>query len=88
MKKHLEELNSYVTENRLKNVISKIGKITDKDFGVLSKAFFEDIKEEFIKEHGGQALSILNIKEIKKVFTRNYQTLLRNNFLNIIDGNF
>ena len=43
---------SYVTENRLNNVISKIGNISvPKDFGRLIGLFSKDILEDFLKEY-------------------------------------
>ena len=45
-------VESYVTENRLNNVISKIGNISvPKDFGRLIGLFSKDILEDFLKEH-------------------------------------
>ena len=45
-------VESYVTENRLNNVISKVGNIfVPKDFGRLIGLFSKDILEDFLKEH-------------------------------------
>jgi len=50
----LPELEAYVTENRLNNVISHIGEVTlPKDFGKIMGMFSKDILEDFMKEHGG-----------------------------------
>jgi Rnl2 family RNA ligase len=44
----------YVTENRLNNVISKIGTVSmPKDTGKLIGLFSKDILEDFLKEHAG-----------------------------------
>lgn len=55
LKALLPELESYVTENRLNNVISHIGEVTlPKDFGKIMGMFSKDILEDFLKEHGGE----------------------------------
>lgn len=54
LKALLPELEAYVTENRLNNVISHIGEVTlPKDFGKIMGMFSKDILEDFLKEHGG-----------------------------------
>lgn len=48
----LETIEGYVTENRLNNVISKIGQISiPKDTGKLIGLFSKDVLEDFLKEH-------------------------------------
>ena len=42
-----EEIAKYITENRLNNVVSKIGTITQKDFGKLLGLYSKDVLEEF-----------------------------------------
>lgn len=55
LKKLLPELETYVTENRLNNVISHIGEVMlPKDFGKIMGMFSKDILEDFLKEHGGE----------------------------------
>jgi RNA ligase, rnl2 family len=54
LKALLPELETYVTENRLNNVISHIGEVTlPKDFGKIMGMFSKDILEDFLKENGG-----------------------------------
>lgn len=48
----LNELLTYNTEQRVSNVVSKIGAITNKDFGKILGLTVQDILEEFIKETG------------------------------------
>jgi len=51
----LEVTEEYVTENRLNNVISKIGEISvPKDTGKLIGLFSKDILDDFLKEHSGK----------------------------------
>lgn len=55
LKALLPELEAYVTENRLNNVISHIGEVSlPKDFGKIMGMFSKDILEDFLKEHGGE----------------------------------
>jgi Rnl2 family RNA ligase len=83
-------LSEYITENRLRNVISKIGSITEKDFGKLNGLFNKDILEDFLKDHEEKFNSLA--KDSQKVLTKKMSVytaeMIRNNFLNIIDGNF
>lgn len=54
LKSLLPEMEAYVTENRLNNVISHIGEVSfPKDFGKVMGVFAKDILEDFLKEHGG-----------------------------------
>jgi len=83
-------LESYATANRLRNVISKIGEIKKTDFGKLMAAFSQDVLADFFKDHE-HAFKCLEKKE-QKHLTRQLNgacsKLIRNDFLNIIDGTF
>lgn len=88
--KLFDELNSYINENRLRNVISKIGQITDKDFGRILGLLNKDALEDFNKDFG-QDFNKLEDKEqkiIKKKIGSVSSDLIRRNFINIIDGIF
>ncbi len=51
----LPEVEAYMTENRLNNVVSHIGEVSlPKDFGKIMGLFAKDILEDFLKEHGGE----------------------------------
>lgn len=83
---HVEPL---ITENRLRSVVSKIGKVEAKDFGKILGLFNKDILEDFDKDSD----LLLNInKEDKKRVTKllNGKTteLIRKNLMNIVDGEF
>ncbi len=87
----IHEIGGYVTDNRLRNVISKIGNISDKMFGVLIKNLNKDIMEEFMKS---DEIAIYNNLDkaskniVNKELNRLCTTLIRTNFLNIVDGVF
>ena len=49
------EVEVYVTEQRLANVVSHIGEVhVPKDFGKIMGLFSKDVLEDFLKEYGGE----------------------------------
>lgn len=63
----LQELaKTYATENRLSNVLSKIGEVTTKDFGKVLGMFNKDILEDFQKDYH-ELLATLEKKEQKSI---------------------
>ena len=86
---YYNKISSFITENRLRNVLSHMGPITSKDFGKIASAFNKDIMEDFLKDNKDfNKLEKNQTKRISKEITRITTTLIRDNFLNIIDGNF
>ncbi len=71
-----EEITKYITENRLNNVVSKIGTITQKDFGKLLGLYSKDVLEEFQKAHKNE------YDRLEK-----FETKFINKFLNTQAGN-
>jgi Rnl2 family RNA ligase len=61
-----EAIITYVTENRLNNVISKIGEVTKKDYGRVLGMFNKDIVDDFTKDYH-QLLEELDKKEVKSI---------------------
>lgn len=61
-----EAILDYVTENRLNNVLSKIGEVTEKDIGKVLGLFSKDVVEDFLKDHKTQT-DTLEKKELKLV---------------------
>jgi len=89
LKKVYEESFNYVNENRLRNVISKIGQVTQKDFGLLQKEMNLDVLEEMEKDDIGlSGLDDADRKKFNKLIGRNCAMLIRGSFMNILDGNF
>ena len=86
----LEELKLYITENRLKNVISKIGTITDKHFGILIKDMSNDIIGDYEKDHeeGFANLDSNEEKLVIKEMKKHLAEFIRSRFCDIIDGEF
>lgn len=48
--KILDQVSEYITENRVRNVLSKMGVLTEKQFGSLLGQTMKDVIEEFEKE--------------------------------------
>lgn len=58
-KELLSEIDCYITENRLDNVISHIGELSlPKDFGKIMGLFSKDILDDFLKEHSGEYIAL------------------------------
>ena len=67
-------VEQYVTENRLNNVVSKIGQISvPKDTGKLIGLFSKDILDDFLKEHSGRYAAIE--KSEQKILNRHINSL-------------
>lgn len=88
-KEELQKLFSYVTENRLKDVVSHVGEVTHKDFGKLMKEFNQDILADYTKDSGDFSnLEKEEQKIITKSLNKETSSFIRERFLNIIDGRF
>lgn len=86
----LGEALLHVTENRLRNVLSKFGEVGQKDFGKVMGHMNADVFEDFLKDNKEEFIG-LDPKErkfITKKVGQDNANLLRTNFLNIIDGLF
>jgi len=86
----LSVISNHITENRLRNVVSKVGAITDKDFGKILGMFQKDVMEDFLKDWKDQFLTLEAIerKQIQKELSTECGNLIRCNFLNMIDNRF
>lgn len=61
-----EAILTYATDNRLNNVLSKLGEVTHKDFGKVMGLFNKDIVDDFFKDYE-EVLSELEQKERKMI---------------------
>lgn len=61
-----EAILAYVTENRLNNVLSKIGQVGPGDFGKVLGMFNKDVVDDFLKDHH-LTTDTLEKKELKLV---------------------
>jgi Rnl2 family RNA ligase len=85
-----KHINEFITENRLRNVISHIGTVTQKDFGLLMKEMSIDVMKDYNKEYEGEmdSLESNETKRISKWFNKEVSKIIRDNFSNIVDGTF
>jgi Rnl2 family RNA ligase len=80
--------NDLTNDNRLRNVLSKIGEVNDKMFGKVLGMLCQDIMEDLHKE----AEDVFNgwekdrVKLVNKAISKNTQVFLRERFLDVIDG--
>lgn len=90
VQKAVDNARMYVNENRLRNVLSKVGEVGSKDFGKLMGLFTQDILEDYLKEQedGFQDFAKSERKTVTKMVGQNAAELLRKNFVNILDGEF
>lgn len=91
--KHVEEMAenilAYITENRLRNVISHVGTITPKQFGMLLGAFCKDIFDDFSKDFVRfDEIETKERKAVMRIVNKEAGNLIRENIQNIFDGNF
>jgi Rnl2 family RNA ligase len=78
----LSVVEQYVTENRLNNVVSKIGHVSvPKDTGKLIGLFSKDILDDFLKEHSGEYAAIE--KSEQKILNRHINTLATSMIKNV-----
>lgn len=77
-------------ENRLRNVVSKVGKVSQKGFGKLMGELIVDILEDLKKEQEDVFCGLEDKREkvVKKAIGRNAAELLKVHFMNIIDETF
>ena len=86
----LEQALTYLNDNRLRNVLSKLGAIEPGDFGKIMGNLTHDLMEDFSKDHGDilEALDQDSRKQLGKQLGMNAALLVRKNFANILDNNF
>jgi len=78
-----EDFVCYLNKNRLNNVLSKVGKVSQKDFGKIQGILVQDAKEEF--ERDEYEISKDDWKAIAKSVGKDAATVVREEWLNILD---
>lgn len=81
----VETFYQYLTRNRLLNVLSKFGTVTQKDFGKIQGLFVKDALEDFQKD--GNMIEKDDWKKVSKIVGKAASQVIREDWLNIIDGN-
>ncbi|MDF1695574.1 MAG: RNA ligase family protein [Saprospiraceae bacterium] len=76
-----EAILTYVTENRLQNVLSKEGELSPKDIGRILGLFNKDVVEDFLKDYSTayDSLEKSEQKSIKKSISRHTVRLVKAN---------
>jgi len=74
-----EALLTYVTENRLNNVLSKIGETSKNDFGRILGLFNKDVIEDFLKDyhHITDKMEKKEVKLVTKSFSKTAVKLVK-----------
>lgn len=83
-----QELLALVSENRLANVLSKVGPVTQKDFGRLMGLTGRDVMETFEKDHGAAFADLEKFeqKHAKKQLNTALTTLVKTRLQDAVDG--
>lgn len=86
----LNEFTCYLTENRVKNVLSKIdsANLTAKDFGRIMGLTVQDALEEIERNYGPFLEQFENPTLAKKTFTNEASNLVRENWGAILNNEF
>lgn len=77
-----KDFSQYLNSNRLNNVLSKVGGITQKDFGKIQGMLVQDAKEEF--ERDEYKIPKDDWKAISKVIGKSAGHVVRKDWLNIL----
>ncbi|CAG7580968.1 MAG: RnlB-B RNA ligase 2 [uncultured marine phage] len=88
--KCLANAMTFITENRLRNVLSHLGEINERQFGKIMGAINKDTIEDYLKEFR-EEFSKLDKKEAKLVTKRIGQenaNMIRENFIDIVNGEY
>lgn len=84
----VHEIAEYITVNRLKNVLSKIGIPTTKEFGKVSGNLSKDAIEDFTKDTEKSLRDAERPSDVGKAVNNLSGELVREHWMNILDGNF
>jgi len=85
-----EEMELYINVNRLRNVLSHEGDISQKMFGKVQGLLAKDVFKDYLEDRSEQ-FSALSKKEqdlFKKEMQRKCAECIRPNFVYIVDGEF
>jgi len=82
--------DEYINENRLRNVLSHVGEVTDGDFGKIMGLFSKDVRKD-MEGDDPEVFSKLEKAEgkiVNKAINTTVSSFIRKHFVNIIDGVF
>lgn len=84
----VHEIAEYLNVNRLKNVLSKIGIPTTKEFGKVAGNLSKDAIEDYTKDTEKSLRDADRPSDVGKAVNNLAGELVRDNWMNILDGNF
>lgn len=85
----MSKASAYVTENRLRNVLSHVGEVKQNEFGKVLGLMSKDTIEDFMKDNPDfEDMDKKERKHVTRYLNAKIGDLIRPNFRNIIDGNF
>jgi Rnl2 family RNA ligase len=82
----LDKICSYINENRLAAVVSKLGTVTQKDFGRIQGELTRDALEDFAKDEGYKLHEDSEWGPLAKLVGKHSADTIRAQWLNLIDG--
>ena len=83
----VDQVDMYLNDARLDNVVSKIGQLTIKDFGKIAKALSEDVMDEYLKDNS-EAYELLDKGQrasLSKYIGRKVAGIIKPRFMEIVD---
>lgn len=81
-------MSTYNTEERIRSAVSKIGSIGQRDFGKLLGMVGKDLLDDWRKDHDWGSLEKKEQKVVTGKMNKDVGVLIRENFVNIMDGVF
>lgn len=93
-KKYFDILQQYITESRLYSVISKVGTVTEKSFGMIAGLFTKDALDDFKKEYEDQIKELeqqtdvdqFNFKNVQREFSKMCVEFIRPTFVKMLNS--
>lgn len=91
---NFEDLTAYLTDNRLSNVISKVGQPKQTEFGKIMGLLSQDAQADFLKDLGGTEMSDLSFEDVfgdnskycKKKFGKLTADFVRERWVDLLDA--
>jgi len=92
--KIFEYAREYITESRMMSVVSKIGELNEKMFGVFLGAFLKDLWKDFDKDHIDEVklleestdIEVFSMAKVKKYISKEVSNFIRPEFVKLINN--
>lgn len=91
--KYFEHYREFITESRVMSIISKVGKVNTKAFGMILGMFMKDLYDDFDKEYGDEVKKLedtlpideFNLAKAKKELAKEASETIRPIFLKYLE---